>query len=73
MKEIEEIDEKKARKLIAKLEDLMVSREEMHQMKENAIKFRKVKTQGKLYLQSEKIKNRIEDIKVPTLEALDDD
>ncbi|MBU2100634.1 hypothetical protein KKG83_03505 [Candidatus Micrarchaeota archaeon] len=73
MKEIEEIDEKKARKLIAKLEDLMVSREEMRRLKETAGKLKGIETKGKIYSQAEKTKNRVEDIKVPTLEALDDD
>ncbi len=73
MKEIEEIDEKKTKQIIKKLEDLIVSRDEMHKLKENAIKFKKVQFKGKLYSQAEKIKSGIEDIKVPTLQALEDE
>lgn len=73
MKELEEIDEKKAKQMVEKLEGLMVSRQEMHKLKESALKLKEVPMKGKIFTQSEKLKHKIEELKVPTLEALEDE
>jgi len=73
VKELDEIDEKKAKKMVEKLEGVMVSRKEMHKLKQNALKLKEMPMKGKIFTQSEKIKHGIEEIKVPNLEALEDD
>ena len=73
MKELEEIDEKKAKKMVQKLEDLMISRQEMHKLKQSVLKLKEMPMKGKVFTKSEKVKHQIEDIKVPTLEALEDE
>ena len=72
MKELEEIDEKKTIEMIKKFESMVVSRKEMHKLKEHAAKLKSVPMKGKIYTQSEKIKHSIEEIKVPNLKALED-
>jgi len=73
MKELEEINEKKTKEILEKLEDTLISREEMYKMKERASKLNKVSGKGKIYSSSEKLKHRIEEMKVPTLESLKED
>jgi hypothetical protein len=71
MKELEEINEKKAKEILRKLEKLIISREEMHNLKKQALELKK--SSRTIYSEAEKIKHKIEEIKVPSLESLSED
>jgi len=72
MKELYKIDEKKTEELIKKFGTMLVTREEMHKLRETASKTN-TPLKGKLFSESEKIRHEIEDIKVPDLKALNEE